>query len=196
MCNHLPPHALSTSHNDFQFPKIYLASSFKQDFPLDRRLLITTHYHTHSFTSFALLLFSCLILNIISLKQLSSNPPKGPYHIPMALCTSLFMTYNKSIIRNDKVSHVLWGQECIPSNRINNVISLLENLQWLPTLYYSFTFFVFFCVWGGAAPMAYGGSQARGWIGDVAAGLHHSHSNAKSELCLLPTPQLMTTLDP
>ena len=114
----------------------------------------------------------------------------------MALCTSLFMTYNKSIIRNDKVSHVLWGQECIPSNRINNVISLLENLQWLPTLYYSFTFFVFFCVWGGAAPMAYGGSQARGWIGDVAAGLHHSHSNAKSELCLLPTPQLVTTLDP
>ena len=29
--------------------------------------------------------------------------------------------------------------------------------------------------------MAYGGSQARGRIRAVAAGLHHSHSNARSE---------------
>ena len=35
-----------------------------------------------------------------------------------------------------------------------------------------------------AAPMAYGGSQARGQIGAVAAGLHHSDSNAGSELDL------------
>ena len=32
-----------------------------------------------------------------------------------------------------------------------------------------------------AIPMAYGGSQARGRIGAVAAILHHSHSNARSE---------------
>ena len=32
-----------------------------------------------------------------------------------------------------------------------------------------------------AVPVAYGGSQARGQIGAVAAGLHHSHSNARSE---------------
>ena len=32
-----------------------------------------------------------------------------------------------------------------------------------------------------AAPAAYGGSQARGPMGDTAAGLHHSHSNARSE---------------
>ena len=32
-----------------------------------------------------------------------------------------------------------------------------------------------------AAPTAYGGSQARGPIRAVAAGLHHSHSNARSE---------------
>ena len=31
---------------------------------------------------------------------------------------------------------------------------------------------------------AYGSSQARGLIGAAAAGLHHSHSNAGSELCL------------
>ena len=36
---------------------------------------------------------------------------------------------------------------------------------------------------------AYGGSQARSWIGAVASGLHHSHSNARSEPHLWPTPQ-------
>ena len=41
-----------------------------------------------------------------------------------------------------------------------------------------------------AAPTAYGGSQARGPIGAVAAGLRHSHSNAGS------TPQLTATPDP
>ena len=44
--------------------------------------------------------------------------------------------------------------------------------------------------------MAYGGSQASGQIGAVAASLHQSHSNAKSELCLQPTPKLTATLDP
>ena len=44
--------------------------------------------------------------------------------------------------------------------------------------------------------MVYGGSQARGLIGGVAAGLHHSHSNSESKLHLRPTPQLMAMLDP
>ena len=44
--------------------------------------------------------------------------------------------------------------------------------------------------------MAYGGSQARGRIGAVAAGLHHSHSNARSGPRLRPTPQLTATPDP
>ena len=35
-----------------------------------------------------------------------------------------------------------------------------------------------------AAPMAYGGSQAGGQIGAIAAGLHHSHSNTRSKPCL------------
>ena len=43
---------------------------------------------------------------------------------------------------------------------------------------------------------AYGSSQARGRIGAVAAGLLHSHSNAKFELHLQPTPQLTATPDP
>ena len=47
-------------------------------------------------------------------------------------------------------------------------------------------FFFFFC-YVRAAPVAYGGSQARGWIGTLAAGLHHSHSNPGSEPHLRPT---------
>ena len=40
------------------------------------------------------------------------------------------------------------------------------------------------------------GSQARGLVETTAAGLHHSHSNARSEQCLRPTPQLTATPDP
>ena len=47
-----------------------------------------------------------------------------------------------------------------------------------------------------AAPVAYGGSQARGRIGAVATGLHQIHSNAGSEPRLQPTPQLTATPDP
>ena len=44
--------------------------------------------------------------------------------------------------------------------------------------------------------MAYGSFQARGQIRDVAAGLHHSHSNVGYEQSLQPTPQLMARLNP
>ena len=43
--------------------------------------------------------------------------------------------------------------------------------------------------------MTYRGSQARGRMGAVAAHLRHSHSNASSEPCLQPTPQLMAMPD-
>ena len=55
------------------------------------------------------------------------------------------------------------------------------------------------CCGGGcfrAAPAAYGSSQARGWIWAVAASLHHSHSNTRSEPHLRLTPQLTATWDP
>ena len=47
-----------------------------------------------------------------------------------------------------------------------------------------------------ATPVAYGSSQAMGGIRAAAAGLHHSHSNAGSELGLRTTPQLTATPDP
>ena len=55
---------------------------------------------------------------------------------------------------------------------------------------------LFFGLFLGAAPAAYGGSQARGPIGTVAASLRQSHSNAGSKLHLRPTPQLTATPDP
>ena len=42
---------------------------------------------------------------------------------------------------------------------------------------FNFISFVFFL---GPPPAAYGGSQAKGWIGAVATSLYHSHSNARS----------------
>ena len=59
-----------------------------------------------------------------------------------------------------------------------------------------FLFFCFLFIYFRAAPVAYGSSQARGVIGAAAAGLRQSHSNARSQLCLRPTPQLTAMLDP
>ena len=54
--------------------------------------------------------------------------------------------------------------------------------------------YCFLFVW--VAPAAYGSSQARYGIGDVAAVLCHNHSNTGSELHLQPTLPLVITQDP
>ena len=56
----------------------------------------------------------------------------------------------------------------------------------------------FFCLFAfsRAVPAAYGGSQERGRIGAVDAGLHHSHSNTGSEPSLQPILQLTAMPDP
>ena len=59
---------------------------------------------------------------------------------------------------------------------------------------FTFSFFVF-CPFR-ATPVAYGGSQARGLIEAVAAGLCHSHSNARSKPRLWPASQLTAMPDP
>ena len=64
----------------------------------------------------------------------------------------------------------------------------------LALLYFFFFFGLF--VFSRAAPVAYGGSQARGLTGAAAACLCHSHSKVGSEPCLRPTPQLMARPDP
>ena len=50
-----------------------------------------------------------------------------------------------------------------------------------------FLYFYFYFVFSRTAPVAYGGSQARGLTGAVATGLHHSHSNSGSEICVWPS---------
>ena len=57
-------------------------------------------------------------------------------------------------------------------------------------------FLLFFFGFSRAPPVAYGGSQTRSLIAAVAVSLRQSHSNAGSELCLRPTPQLTAALDP
>ena len=59
--------------------------------------------------------------------------------------------------------------------------------QWFDCIFICLSFF-------RAAPAAHGGSQARGRVRAIAAGLYHSHSNARSKLRLWPTPQLMAML--
>ena len=56
--------------------------------------------------------------------------------------------------------------------------------------------FIFIFLLLKAIPAVYGSSQARGKIRAAAAGLHHSHSNARFELRLQPTRQLTAMLDP
>ena len=101
-----------------------------------------------------------------------------------------------------KLGH-LWLQEHPPAGRWG-CLSLTHTLHLLlpkpppdtpcPTPG-SLYFFNFFAI-SWAAPEACGGSQARGRIGAVAAGLCQSHSNAGSEPHLQPTPQFTATPDP
>ena len=57
---------------------------------------------------------------------------------------------------------------------------------------------VFVCLFAisWTAPAAYGGSQARGQIGAIAADLCQSHSNTGSKPHVQPATQLMAMLDP
>ena len=54
-----------------------------------------------------------------------------------------------------------------------------KNLMIPPPQYFNFIFLLF-----RTTPGAYESSQAKGSIGAAAAGLHHSHSNTRSELHL------------
>jgi len=65
------------------------------------------------------------------------------------------------------------------------------------TIYLFILFFIYlFILLFRATPTTYGGSQAGGPIGAIAAGLHHGHSNWGSEPHLRPTLQLMAMPDP
>ena len=73
----------------------------------------------------------------------------------------------------------------------NNTKLASTEVRSKPYIPHSFVFQFF-----RAAPAAYRGSQTRGRIRTIAAGLYRSHSNAKSKPPLQPTPQLTATPDP
>ena len=81
----------------------------------------------------------------------------------------------------------------LPTGNHQFALSVCESAS---ALSYSFVCFIILFLLFRATPMAYGGAQAKGHIGAVAAGLHHSHSTNRSKRCLQSIPQLMATLDP
>ena len=69
--------------------------------------------------------------------------------------------------------------------------------QWTISFNKFLSFFLsFFFLFFWATPVAHGGSQARDLIRATAADLYHSHSNAGSQPCLRPAPQLTAMPDP
>ena len=72
----------------------------------------------------------------------------------------------------------------------------MKAFQIVHSPYHVFQFFVFFFGLFRATPTAYGGSQARSLIRARAAGLRHSHSNARFEPRLQPIPQLTAMPNP
>ena len=110
-----------------------------------------------------------------------------------------------SLQHNSLLKHVMWSGLIIVIWHSINQNLLLTGLS-VPLSYFTYpiclfcvclsAFVFFFFGLFRAAPSAYGGSKFRGLIGATAAGLCHSHSNARSELCLWPIPQLTATLDP
>ena len=93
------------------------------------------------------------------------------------------------------------GCQTSPNSTIKSVTTaanatiffLISPLYFITALHPSLSF-LFVCFWWfvffRSAPTEFGGSQARGPIRAVAAGLHHHHSNMGSEPRLQPTPQL------
>ena len=86
---------------------------------------------------------------------------------------------------------VLENHSCLQENVSWKASSILQGKHHFK-LACLFSFFLSFM----ATTTAHGSSQARGQIRAVAAGLHHSHSNARSKPHLRPTPQLTATPDP
>ena len=76
---------------------------------------------------------------------------------------------------------------------------LLPSFPSLPVMWLNFFFLNYLFIYCFSGPLLWhmeGRSQARGQTGAAAADLRHSHSHARSELRLQPTPQLTATLDP
>ena len=116
---------------------------------------------------------------------------EAPHLVDVCLDRDTFATQGKSHLHEN--GHTPWDA-CEQSTWSLTTPPTTGKIQSRSFQIYSFFFCPFAICW--AAPAAYEGSQARGWIGAAATSLHHSHSNAGSEPRLQPATQLTTTLDP
>ena len=112
---------------------------------------------------------------VISLKKPEESFPKKLYHFIFS------PTMHESSGSFISLKHVFVFQIIVTPAVSTDIL-----------FYFILIFFVLF----RAAPVSYGGSQARGPIRAAATSLRQSHSNARSEPHLQPTPQLMAMLDP
>ena len=82
--------------------------------------------------------------------------------------------------QQDNIEFGLWGQRDLDSNSMGLSCGKQDFFNFF---IYFFLFFGVF-VFSRAAPVAYGGYQARGLIRAVAAGLCQSHRNSGSKIFL------------
>ena len=109
------------------------------------------------------------------------------------------VTYTAAVATMDPLTHwagLGWGSNLSLCSDLSHCSWILNPLHHSRNscikLFYFFNFVLFFCFFR-AAPMAYGSSQARGWIRTTATSLYHSHSNEGSKPHLWP--QLTAPLD-
>ena len=106
--------------------------------------------------------------------------------------TSLVFLPQVELATSKCLFRALWISQSHPYIRYNTIFHLRKEtcfLSFFPSFLPSFLPF-------RATPVPYGSAQAGGQNWAIAAGLHHTHSNIRSERHLWPTTQLTATLDP
>ena len=120
------------------------------------------------------------LCNLLLLTQQVTDPPLGQGN------TSAL---ERQVQQGGKVFHwgpraAIWVHQQLQSS-LKRIICFEKNgIGTLSPFFFPFSFFT--AVW-----VAYGSSQARGWIGTAAPSLRHSHGNTGSKLHRLPMAQLV-----
>ena len=171
------------------WPKLQFYPFLIRKFSLQLKQLATTRVIVLWRATSGWMWFSALVFNELQFpdtfeEEIFPGYPPG--------CYIFSVKCQLEYIISSRTALLLWGL----------LLSLSTVRLWFPShdgLFFLFSFlkthflkvaqqnpFLFVCLLFRAAPVAYGGSQARGPIGDTAAGYSHSHShsNTRSEPCL------------